>query len=87
MAELNPGSVGRRWIPNGGLEKHRHKIHRDSRFADEHKNLPFKFSKPSRAKKTMSVKCPNCGRVTSVPVDTVGMICSKCEKYVSVEGL
>lgn len=83
--EITPGTVGRRYEPEGGLKKYRDKIHRESKFADEHKNLPFKFSKPSKNKRSKIVKCCNCEYITRVNIDTVGMICSNCGKFSSVE--
>lgn len=87
MPELDPGSTGRRWEPDGGVNKLNDQIHRESRFVDEHKNMPFSFSKPTRPKKSKIIKCGCCGYVVSVPKNTVGMICKKCNKYVSVEGV
>ena len=39
---------GRRWVPEGGLQKLKNKIHRESKAADDFKKLPFTFSKPIR---------------------------------------
>jgi len=83
MGELPAGS-GRRWEPPGGLQKHRDKIHRESKQADS-KNLPFDFSKPPRRTKSMWAECESCGYITTVPVNTVGMICNECGKYTSVK--
>lgn len=85
MPELDPGMTKRRWDPEGGVRAHNERIHRESKFADEHKKLPFSFSKPSRHKKSKTVKCGECGHVVSVPKNTIGMICNECKKYVSVE--
>ena len=85
MAVLDPGATKRRWEPEKGIGKHNERIHRESRATDVNKNLPFKFSKPSRHKKHNAVKCGECGYETSVPENTVGMICIKCNKYVNVE--
>lgn len=85
MPELNPGSAGRRWVPESGIKKHNERIHRESKIADDHKNLPFKFSKPIRSKKQVVVRCKNCGYITSVPKNTVGLICPECKKYSAVE--
>lgn len=87
MASLSPGSKGRRYNPEGGLQKYRDRIHRESEFADKHKNLPFSFSKPKKSKRHITAKCKSCGSIVSVPVNTVGMICTKCKKYSSVEVL
>ena len=85
MPELNPGSTGRRWIPEGGVRKHNERIHRESKFADDYKNLPFEFSKPKKSKRSITVKCKSCGYITSVSKNTIGMICPECKKYSAVE--
>lgn len=85
MPELSPGSTGRRWVPDGGVDRLNKRIHRESKFADDHKNLPFSFSKPPRSKKSKRVRCTRCNYITFAPQNTVGMICHKCNKYVSVE--
>ena len=76
MAELY-GSGKRRWVPDGGLQKHREKIHRESKIAD-HKNLPFTFSKPPRRTGFSTFECEECGCVMSLPKNTVMVICSTC---------
>ena len=43
--ELSPGSTKRRWIPEGGEQRLRDRIHKESKFVDDHKNLPFTFAK------------------------------------------
>jgi hypothetical protein len=83
--ELSPGATKRRWEPEGGVRRHNEKIHRESRYANEHKNLPFKFSKPPKSKRQMTVECVECGYMTHVSVNTVGMICNECKAYVSVK--
>ena len=84
MGELGAGSTGRRYIPEGGLQRHRDRIHRESKQLDS-RNLPFTFSKPRRSGKQTWVECSNCGHITSVSVNTVGMICNECKKYSSVK--
>lgn len=83
--ELSPGSTPRRWIPEGGEGKHREKIHRESKFIDDHKNLPFTFSKPQRPKKQALFKCLECGHFFYAPKKTVMVICSKCKKSARTE--
>jgi formylmethanofuran dehydrogenase subunit E len=85
IGELSPGSTERRWEPEGGVGRHREKIHRESRHADEFKNLPFKFSKPRKAGRRHYVKCVKCGEIFYVSVNTVGIVCKNCNAYVSVE--
>lgn len=83
--ELTPGSTPRRWTPSGGVRKHNEKIHRESKYADDHKNLPFSFRKPPKPKGLPAfIKCDNCGHITAASKITVGMICSRCKKYSSV---
>ena len=83
MGELSPGS-GRRYIPEGGLQKHREKIHKESKKADE-KNLPFTFSKPKRPGRQSDFSCKECGRVFSASIRTVMCICPDCKKVTEVE--
>ena len=85
MAELDPGSTKRRWIPDGGLNNHRDKIHRESKFVDDYKNLPFSFSKPQRNKKTVLFKCIECGRYLYAPINTFMCGCPVCKKATKVE--
>jgi len=79
-----PLEDGRRWVPEGGLQKHREKIHRESKFADEHKNLPFTFSKPQR-KSNEVFRCVECGRIFSAPKNTIMCICKECNKVTKAE--
>jgi hypothetical protein len=82
---LSPGTTDRRWIPPGGLKRHNEKIHRESKFADDHKNLPFSFSKPKKPRGISTyVKCDNCGHVIAATSVTVGLICPSCKKFSSV---
>lgn len=83
--ELTPGATPRRYDPAGGLKRHRERIHRESKQADDWKNLPFTFSKPSKPKgRHAYVQCDNCGYITSGSSATVGMICPECHKFSSV---
>jgi hypothetical protein len=82
--KLSPGTTKRRWEPPSGTLKHNEKIHRESKYADSHKNLPFTFSKPKKAGRRQYMECNNCGHVIYVSVNTVGIICSECKSYVSV---
>ena len=84
MAVLNPGVTKRRWEPEKGVRKLNERIHRESRAVDAYSNLPFTFSKPKKPKRQNVVECKECGHMTSVPVNTIGMICAECKKYVSV---
>ena len=86
-AELSPGSVGRRYEPECGVRKHNERIHRESKFADNYKNLPFVFNKPRKDGRTSYVQCDNCGHVTAASINTVGKICSNCKRYSSVTHL
>ncbi len=85
MGELSPGSTPRRWIPEGGERKHRERIHRESKIADDHKNLPFQFSKPPMTKKQTWFKCAECSREFSASVNTIMYACPDCKKATRVE--
>jgi len=85
MAGLTPGSTPRRWVPEGGEQRHREKIHRESKFADDNKNLPFSFSKPYKPKKHDWFECIECGYVLSAPKNTVMIGCKRCSKATKVE--
>lgn len=82
--ECSPGSP-RRYEPEMGVKKHNERIHRESKYADDCKNLPFSFSKPYKAKgRTTYIKCDNCGHITSGTTNTVGIICNECKKFSTV---
>jgi len=83
--ELSPGSTSRRWLPDGGEQKLRNKIHKESKFADDHKNLSFSFSKPKHLGKQILFKCLECGHTFFASKNTVMVICSKCKKATKVE--
>ncbi len=85
IGEISPGTVGRRWEPDGGLNKHNERIHKESGYADQHKNLPFTFSKPRKAGRRQYMECSKCGYIVYVSVNTVGIICNECKSYVSVD--
>lgn len=79
---LDPGSTPRRYEPVGGIGKHIDKIHKESRYADHYKNLPFTFSKPKKPKgRSVYVSCDNCGHIMTATVVTVGVICPNCKKF------
>lgn len=85
IGELSPGVTKRRWEPEGGINKHNERIHRESKHVDAHRNLPFEFSKPPKSKRQMTVECVECGYITSASVNTVGMICNECKAYVNIK--
>lgn len=83
--ELPAGSSPRRYEPEQGVRKHNERIHRESRHADEHKNLPFTFRKPPKpVGRNLYIQCNNCGHVTNGSTKTVGIICAECKKFSSV---
>ncbi len=84
MGELSPGVTPRRYIPEGGIQKHNEKIHRESKFADDHKNLPFTFSKPTKPKRHEWFSCVECGRELSAPKNTFMYACPICKKATKV---
>jgi len=85
IGELRPGAMPRRFEPEIGVGKLNEKIHKESKFADTHKNLPFSFRKPLKAKgRSAVVKCDNCGKLSHGNSTTVGIICSGCKKFSTV---
>ena len=85
MGELSPGSTGRRWIPEGGEQRHREKIHKESKFADDHKKLPFNFSKPPKNSPNRTFRCLGCGAITTAPKNTIMIVCKECKNACKVE--
>ena len=85
VGELRPGVTPRRWEPEGGVTKLNERIHKESKFADDYKNLPFSFKKP---KKFLScntrMSCDNCGTIIYGTCSTVGVICRSCGKFSTV---
>lgn len=82
--ELPPGAP-RRYEPEIGVGKHNRRIHKESRYADTHKNLPFTFRKPQKPiGRNATVQCDSCGYIISGTTATVGMICPGCSKFSTV---
>ena len=82
---LPAGSTPRRYEPEVGVRRHNERIHRESKYADEFKNLPFKFSKPPKPRGTSTyIVCDSCGYITNGTSVTVGIICPECKKFSTV---
>ena len=82
--ELPPGTP-RRYEPDMGVGKHNKRIHKESRYTDTYKNMPFSFRKPPKPiGKSVAVKCDNCGDIKYGTTATVGIICNACGKFSSV---
>jgi len=59
-----------------GSKAYREQIHRDSKFADDHKNLPYTFSKPKKYKNPTGVEdCPSCGNASPIWPNTIMVAC------------
>ncbi len=85
VGELRPGTTPRRWEPECGVKKLNEKIHKESKFADDHKKLPFSFRKPKKPMGAGAVLvCDNCGSPIYGTVATVGVICRSCNKFSTV---
>ena len=83
--ELSPGSTDRRYEPSIGTKKHNERIHKESKYTDEHKNLQFTFGKPPKAKgRFVYIRCDSCGHITPATSITVGIVCRECKKFSSV---
>lgn len=85
IGELSPGITKRRWEPEEGVNKLKERIHMESNYVDQHKNLPFEFSKPRRSGRKHYMECTNCGNIVYVSINTVGIICNNCKTYVKVK--
>lgn len=82
--ELSPGSP-RRYEPAQGISRHNERIHRESKYADTHKNLPFSFRKVAKpVGRNIYVKCDSCGHITSGTTATVGIVCNNCKKFSTI---
>ena len=82
---IPPESVKRRYEPTIGVNKHNDRIHRESKYADSSKNLPYTFRKPPKPLgKSSLIKCDSCGNISCGTTKTVGIICSSCGKFSSV---
>ena len=82
--ELPAGSP-RRYEPDTGVRKHNERIHRESKYADDWKNLPFSFKKARKPfGGSVVLRCDNCGHITTGTTATVGIICDACKKFSSV---
>jgi len=85
VGELRPGVTKRRWEPEEGISKLNKRIHKESKFADDHKNLPFSFKKPQKSlPRTTAVSCDNCGNIVYGTRITVGVVCRSCGKFSTV---
>ena len=85
IGELRPGATPRRWEPQEGVGKLNERIHKESKLADSHKNLPFSFRKPKKAMGGNAlIKCNNCGAITFGTTVTVGIICKNCNEFSTV---
>ena len=85
IGELKPGAIPRRWEPSEGIKKHNERIHRESKYIDNNINLPFKFSKPKKTGRRSVFECEKCGNRIYISINTVGIICLECKKFVKVK--
>lgn len=85
IGELRPGVTPRRWEPEEGIGKLNSRIHRESKYIDNNKKLPFSFGKPKKPMGGNSlIKCNNCGAITMGTTVTVGIICKSCNEFSTV---
>jgi uncharacterized membrane protein len=63
-----------------GTKAYREKIHKETKFARDHKNLPFTFSKPKKYKSNnVLFICPVCEDEIFITEDTIMVICDRCK--------
>jgi rubrerythrin len=64
-----------------GTKAYKEKIHRESKYAKDHKNLPISFSKPKKQKaQNILFICLECGHEMFITEDTLFIVCSACNK-------
>jgi hypothetical protein len=64
----------------------REKIHKESKFSDEFKKLPFKFSKPRFPKfDPWEYECPKCKHSFTLGRHTRMIICGACKHLFEIE--
>jgi hypothetical protein len=85
--ELTPGTTGRRFDPVEGVSKLNTRIHKESKYADDNKKLPFTFSKPNKGARGCYKRCSNCGDIKHVNINTVGIECKACHQWASLENI
>lgn len=62
-----------------GPKAYNQKIKRSSKEADDHKNLPFNFDKPRKAKPSkVGIECKHCKKAVFVTEDAVLVVCGSC---------
>lgn len=67
-------------------KSHKEKIHKESKFADNNKNLPFEFSKPKKSKPNRDVyQCDKCDRVIPMDASRTCVIVCVCKNFMIVE--
>jgi hypothetical protein len=65
-----------------GTKRYKNWIHSESKKADLQKNLPFKFSKPTKHRPTNELaECPKCSKLSAVSEYTKAVICTCGELY------
>lgn len=71
-----------------GKQNYREMIHKDSKRLDDHGNLPFKFSKPTKNKPLNTrFVCENCDREIAVSEETIMVICNGCKHLNKVKSI
>jgi hypothetical protein len=82
--KLPPGTA-RRWEPECGVGRHEERIRKETKFARDHKNLPFSVQKPPKPRgNKVYISCDACGYLTSATSVTVGIICPECKQFSTV---
>ena len=76
---------GRRYVPEGGLQKLRSKIHKESKEADDQKGLPYTLGRPPVRKCYTGFECVECGYQMSGSKNTYMIVCPECKKLTKVK--
>lgn len=65
---------------------HREKIHKESKFADDNKNLPFTFSKPKKPKPNRDAyQCSECSRIIPMDAPRTHAIACRCGNFMVID--
>ena len=69
-----------------GPKAYNRKIKQDSKFSDDHKNLPYHFDRPTKSKiAKVAIECKQCKKVLFVSEDAILVVCGSCSSITRVK--
>lgn len=67
-------------------KKRREQIHKESKFAGDHKNLPFTFSKPKKPTPHRDIyQCEECGHILHISASRTHAVICRCNNFIIIE--